>query len=232
MLRGRKCLVACALIVGFGVLAAQGHAGVTYSAYSETAYPVTAAGDLLLGKTPIAISGTGDQEGLDSSTSGAALTTGATAPDNPYIPGGSSSMTIMNNGAYVIYGTSGDTINEVVTFSGWQDGGRSQQQYQLLGSNTLAGFPGSWTTLATVNAPTDPYGGPYPPDNKPSDGQVVITSLNDSFKYLAFYFPSTENGYVGYTQLTAYGTPEPASLAIWGVVIAGGLLVARRRKSG
>ena len=231
MLRGRKCLVACALIVGFGVLAAQGHAGVTYSAYSETAYPVTAAGDLLLAQPPLAISGTGDQEGLSSSTNGAALTTGLTAPNNPYIPGGSSSMTIMNNGAYVIYTMPyADTIHEVVTFSGWQDGGRSQQTYELLGSNTLAGFPGSWTTLATVNAPVDPYGN-SPPDNKPSDGQVTITGLNDSFKYLAFYFPSTENGYVGYTQLTAYGTPEPASLAIWGVVIAGGLIVARRRKS-
>ncbi len=32
-------------------------------------------------------------------------------------------------------------------------------------------------------------------------------------------------------ELEAYKTPEPASLAIWGVVIAGGLLVARRRKA-
>ncbi len=32
-------------------------------------------------------------------------------------------------------------------------------------------------------------------------------------------------------QINGVVTPEPASLAIWGVVIAGGLLVARRRKA-
>ena len=30
---------------------------------------------------------------------------------------------------------------------------------------------------------------------------------------------------------SSQSTPEPASLAIWGVVIAGGILVARRRKA-
>ncbi len=39
------------------------------------------------------------------------------------------------------------------------------------------------------------------------------------------------NDYMNLAQLEAYKTPEPASMAIWGAVIAGGLFVARRKKA-
>ena len=39
------------------------------------------------------------------------------------------------------------------------------------------------------------------------------------------------NPWIDAVSVNASATPEPASLAIWGVVIAGGLLVARRRKA-
>ncbi len=223
------------LALALAVSPALTYAGITVTPapFQTTAFTVSTAGDLIYTVQPSSISGTTDQEGLDSDTTGKALTDGTFGPANPYNVGGSPSMTIMNNGGAVYYALpSASSITSIDTYSAWQDGGRSQQNYQILTSSNNGG---SYTPLVTVNGPQDPYGGPYPPENKPSDEMVSITGISlTGVTNIEFYFPSTENGYVGYTELTVYGspspTPEPASIAVWGLAIAGGLLVARRRR--
>lgn len=229
MLRNRKAIPSSVVITGLGVFAAHGNAApiVTQSPYQTTAFTVSSV-DLINGHLPSVISGTGDQESLDSDTTGKALTDGTFGPANPYHVGGSPSMTIANNGASITYYVpSGDTITEIDSYSAWQDGGRSQQNYTV--STSTDGV--HYTTLATVNASQDPYGGPYPPDNKPSDDKVAITdstgTLATGVKYIRFDFPSVENTYVGLTELDVI--PEPASLSLLGL---GGLgLLVRRRKA-
>ncbi len=57
------------------------------------------------------------------------------------------------------------------------------------------------------------------------DARIYSFAFNDSQVATLFANASLPDGVV------PIPTPEPASLAIWGVVIAGGLLVARRRKT-
>ena len=162
---------------------------VTQSPYQTTAFAVSST-DLINGLLPTAISHTDDHEGLSSDTTGKALTDGTFGPNNPYQVGASSSMTIVNNSASITY-ASLSFFAEIDSYSGWQDGGRSQQQYTVSVSTNGIGY----SLLATVNATQDPYA-PPPPAHSPSDDKVAITGstgiLASPIKFVQFNFPSVE----------------------------------------
>ena len=184
--------------------------------FSNSGFTVS-SNDLLNGISPTAISGTGDQEGLNTDTTGGALTNGAFGPAGLVnSPGPNPEVTIFQNGASVTYTLpSLSNITEIETFSGWRDAGRSQQDYIVSTSTDGATF----TPLDTVhsgNASTNPA-------DVAVDLQDSSGTLASGVKAIRFDFPSTQNGFVGYREIDVFGTaavPEPSTwLAAGGLVL-------------
>ncbi len=148
---------------------------------------------------------------------------------NPYITislGGSYQLTQFElyntaNGTYGDRGTGDFTI--VAGNSITSDGSNG---YTLSGPTTVVASG----TLAAATTAQAVSGIP---------GQDFASSdTTDTFKYIQFLPTSvaTENNpccgpdNYGLNELKVFTTPEPASLVVWGMVIAGGLVAARRRR--
>ena len=112
-------------------------------------------------------------------------------------------------GQYVIYtlpaSANGYDITNVMTAGGWNDGGRDQQAYTV--NYATAANPTYFTPLAVVNYnPTNPVG--Y------SMSRATLTRCERSVgrNVVALEFdmttPGGENGFSGYSEIAAYGSPS------------------------
>jgi hypothetical protein len=142
----------------------------------------------------------------------------------------STQVVAISSGALITYSfdlganPGGVDIDTIETYTGWRDPGRVDQDYMILYS--AAADPTTFTVFATVA-----YDGGGGNDDavflSDSDGGPLMTSV----AAIQFSFPATENGYVGYRELSAQGTdtPEPASLLLVYLAIVGFARAAVRR---
>ena len=224
-----RCLFAAIPFAGLASLA--GAAPVIVATDSQTngtdslphTYTVSST-DLLNGLTATNVVGNFTQEG-----------TGGT----PVLTDGSFPTIVrpLNFGVFATGGNTGGTsltynlssprnLTSIVTYGGWQDGGRDQQAYTVSYATALA--PTTFIPITTVDFnPPDP--GAHP--------QVTRVTITDTTGLLAanvaalkWDFNATENGYSGYSEFDAFGTPVPEPTSL-GVLALGGLgLLARKRR--
>ena len=171
-----------------------------------------------------------DQEGLNADITAASLTNGAFGPAGlTPPPGPNPEVAIIGGNQSLTYtlGTGpkglGYTVSEFRSYSGWQDTGRSRQNFTVTFSTVadpatfvpLATFDGTANTLDELTVVKDSLGATIP-------GVFAIQFLTGG---------NVQNGYVGYREFQLIGTPtgvpEPASLGLLGL---GSLTLLKRRR--
>ena len=186
-------------------------------------------GDLLEGKSPSSV-GSGDF--ANGGAGGVAkLTDGSLSMADGLLSSFASGGT-GGSGTTVTYqlasGGVGVTVNEIVTYGGWQDGGRDQQHYTVYYSTVAS--PTNFIALTSVSY--DPtVSGNGVPSNLPIVDKVTITSstgapLATNVAALEFDFtnPSGENGWSGYSELAVYGQAAATGLEVHSMLLPGGNL--------
>jgi hypothetical protein len=184
-------------------------------------------GDLLAGKSP-SIVGSGNF--ANGGAGGVPkLTDGSLSMANGLLSSFASGGT-GGSGTTVTYqlasGGVGVTVNEIVTYAGWQDGGRDQQHYTVYYSTVAS--PTNFIALASVSY--DPtVSGDGVPSNLPIENKVTIASstgaplaMNVAALEFDFTNPGGENGWSGYSELAAYG--QAAGLEVHSMLLPGGNL--------
>ena len=170
----------------------------------------TIAGGSLIAGTPPSAIGAGNYT-LSGCSPPGALTDGTIGS----IGGGiDTSMTSVGGSAgnsvtYTLIGpASGYDITNIVSYGGWNDGGRDQQEYTVSYSTVTS--PSTFITIGTVSF------NPSLPGSVPS---MVRLSLTPSSGVLAtnvarikfdFTNPGAENGWVGTSEITIYGSSSAA----------------------
>lgn len=104
------------------------------------------------------------------------------------------------------------------------------------GTITISGGAGADNGVLDVqinNGPLQAFSNPS--GFEALDPFSITASVSGGVNTISFYVQNGANegagdGLTGFRAEFANAAPEPASLAIWGVAIAGGLLVARRRR--
>ena len=194
-----------------------------------SAYTV-AAGDLLeTSATLTSASGVGQEEGI-TSTDLSILADGQFGGTGG---GGRADSVAIHNGAELIYTLAptplglGYEITRIDSYTGWQDGGRVDQLYTVM--YATVGDPDSFIPLATAQLGS-------------ADGNTFLSLVDLGGGLLAtnaaklkFFFPSTENGYVGYREFDVFGAavvPEPSTFILLAMSAVAGLVVLgwRRRR--
>jgi hypothetical protein len=226
---------AAAVAVG-GIFAGASHAAIVGTQFdSTTAFGgageiAPATNDLLTG---LIESGSifASQENLGADTTAASLTNGQFGPAGLIpAPGPNPQVAIIGPNQTLTYtlgngpnGT-GYTVSEFRAYSGWQDTGRSRQDFTLLYSTVAA--PGTFVPLGTFHGTA----------NTLDELTVVKDSLGATIPgVFAIQFQTAgdvQNGYVGYREFDLIGTPtapEPASL---GLLAVGTVSVLARRRRG
>jgi hypothetical protein len=184
-------------------------------------------GDLLAGKSPSRV---GSGNFANGGAGGVAkLTDGSLSMADGLLSSFASGGT-GGSGTTVTYqlasGGVGVTVNEIVTYGGWQDGGRDQQHYTVYYSTVAS--PTNFIALTSVSY--DPtVSGNSVPSNLPIENKVTIASstgaplaVNVAALEFDFTNPSGENGWSGYSELAVYG--QAAGLEVHSMLLPGGNL--------
>jgi fibronectin-binding autotransporter adhesin len=128
-------------------------------------------------------------------TDGSFGTAGAIDGANDAVAHSNSTLTYtLNTGANPL----GFSITNIDTYTGWQDGGRVNQDYSVFYSTVSN--PTTFNSLATVA---------YNPGNTNSEHVDLATSLLSGVSAIRFVFNGQQNGYVGYRELAVAGSPTP-----------------------
>jgi hypothetical protein len=230
----KRSLVLLAMIGG--LCAATSHAAINGTQFDSTTgfsgpgEIAPATNDLLTG---LIESGSvfHDQENLGTDTSASSLTNGAFGPAGlTPAPGPNPEVAIIGNNQTLTYtlgngpNGAGYTISEFRAYSGWQDTGRSRQDFTLTYSTVaapttfipLTTFHGAANTLDELTVVKDSAGATIP-------GVYAIQFQTGG---------DVQNGYVGYREFDLIGAataPEPASLGL--LALGAFPLLARRRRN-
>ncbi|HWH69799.1 MAG TPA: alpha-L-rhamnosidase C-terminal domain-containing protein, partial [Candidatus Sulfotelmatobacter sp.] len=175
---------------------------------------VVTNGSLLAGLVPVSATGNFNLEPYLGARTVNSLTTGGSLAIST---GGSPTTTSANYvtcgsgggaGSSVIYTLAGSTngydLTNIVVYGGWGDNGRDQQAYTVYYSTVAA--PTNFIARAIVNF------NPTIANNLQSATRVAIRYsagvLASNVAALKFDFttPTSENGYCGYSEITAFGT--------------------------
>jgi hypothetical protein len=219
---GGMCTASHAAFVGTQIDSTDG--------YSGTGEVAPSTSDLLTGLIETG-STFSDQEGLNTDTTASSLTNGLFGPAGlTPAPGPNPQVAIIGDNQTLTYTLGngptglGYTISQFRSYSGWQDNGRSRQDFTLTYSTVatptsfipLTTFDGTTSTLDELTVVQDTLGATIP-------GVYAIQFQTGG---------NVENGYVGYREFDLIGTataiPEPASLELLG--LGPFILLTRRRR--
>ena len=196
---------------------------------SGSAYTV-ATGDLLeTSATLTSASGVGQEEGI-TSTDLSILADGQFGGTGS---GGRADSVAIHNGAELIYTLAptplglGYDITQIDSYTGWQDGGRDDQLYTVMVATV--DDPDSFVPLVTTQLGSGDANTAL--SLVDLDGGLLATNAAK----LKFFFPSTENGFVGYREFDVFGAavvPEPSTFILMAMSAVAGLVVLgwRRRR--
>jgi len=175
-------------------------------------WPV-ASGSLISGRAPSSVGSGSFANPVAVLTDGTAgrLTYGLGAPTVNQVTCGSDTA----RGQSVTYSlgasANGYSVSNIVVYGGWCDAGRDQQAYTVSYSTVAA--PTTFVQLASVS---------YDPANPNSVQSATRASLssatsdplatNVAFVKFDFSTPASENGYVGYSEISVYGDSQEPTL--------------------
>jgi len=169
-----------------------------------------------------------DQEGLNTDTTASSLTNGLFGPAGLVpAPGPNPQVAIIGDNQTLTYTLGngptglGYTISEFRSYSGWQDNGRSRQDFTLTYSTVAA--PTTFIPLTTFDGTTSTL-------DELTDVKDTLGATIPAVSAIQFLTGgNVENGYVGYREFDLIGTPtpEPASLGLLGL---GSLALLTRRR--
>lgn len=219
-----------AAMLGLSLTMAAGVASagvITTVATSNSGFGVSNT-DLLNGRSGVVVGNINSEEGLQSNTTGTALTDGGfgrVAIDGAANPG----MTIIHNNVSITYmlapSALGYDISKIDTFTGWRDAGRFYQDYRV--SFAYSAAPAIFLNAFSIAAHPAAAN-----DAKVSVFNNTGAALASRVVGVRFDFANVQNGFVGYRELDVFGAavvPEPGSVLLFGL---GALaLVAARRRS-
>ena len=225
--KSKHVMLGTVLGLGMALAGSSAMASVISTATTNNTGFSVSGNDLLTGLTGTISGSVVSEEGLQTNTSGSALTDGGFG--NVALTGDNSGMVLFHNGSSITYllptSSAGYTISSIDTFTGWRDTGRVEQDYTV--SFAFASNPTNFINEFTVNA--DVTSGN---DMKVSTANSTGAALGTNVVGIRFNFATTQNGYVGYRELDVIGAasvPEPASIFLLGLG-ALGLLATTRRK--
>jgi parallel beta-helix repeat protein/predicted outer membrane repeat protein len=172
------------------------------SATSTTGFTIPTNNDLIKGLSPTVVGDISDVEGLGTDMTGNSLTDGQFGPAGLVEGGPNPEVVAVHNGVTLTYtlpnnGGLGYNISAISIYTGWRDGGRVNQDLQILYTTTTNS---TFTVLTGVHEAGQ---SPNPSDLVTFLSNVGLTNVTA----IQFSFPSTQNGYVGYRELVVTGTP-------------------------
>lgn len=232
----RFLLVAVIGVLCLGLITPRAQAApmVVQTEYSGDSAYVVSANDLINGVQPGPGSVLGPTPGMESTNSSPSVLTdgqfgpvGGGSQDRPNGPITGQSIFVASSSTsshtVLIYTlppvAGGYEITGINTYTGWNDDGRSRQDYVV--SYTTENDALTFIPLTTVS---------HAQGGKNQFTELAITGLS-GVTAIKFDFPHPQqNTYVGYRELDVFGSPvpEPAGLAVMGLGLCG--LAARRRR--
>ena len=112
-------------------------------------------------------------------------------------------------GSSVVYtlptNANGYTLTKMMIHGGWADAGRDQQAYTV--SYSKVATPNTFVTLRSVNFNPSNPGGVQSTTRATLTASSGVLATNVAAVKFDFTTPTSENGWVGYSQLAVYGAP-------------------------